>query len=195
MRNSVIPGVLDKLLELQKLDQYDIEGIYPIFCSLKDSQAYSLESQVESEPSRLSSVKDSGSVQKAPEWIDKSRDKARNKADCDESEYITQHHALMQLPLHSKLDLIKDWLIAATAKDCSIFVTFQVVRAPEHQHLKASGDSFPKLLLYSSTEFDFLYKVQIGDLDLKPLSKIAYQHQLDKSILRAVAQDANASVV
>lgn len=75
-------------------------------------------------------------------------------------------------------ELVRNYLIAATAKDCSLMLTFQQV--PD------SGiENANKLISSSKTRNPFRLKINLLDLDLKPLRKMPYYYRIDQEIVRA----------
>lgn len=78
-------GVLDRLLEIQKLDKLDIEGAIHSYYDIINQPC----------------------------------------AICKESGPLEAYSSLHALPLDESLMIVKDYLVAATAKDCSIMISFQ----------------------------------------------------------------------
>lgn len=153
--------MLDRILEVQRLDRVDIEGIYSLYCSLLLSQ----------------------SLHRKIDWAE------MDEMDTAESlgGESASGKALLQLPHCTKLALLRDWLISATAKDCSIYVTMQWTQGDSCHR----PNDFTKRLLIEDSAM--VYKIQIGDLDLKPVSKIPYQFHLDQEIL-ALASNTNPTL-
>ncbi|XVE69839.1 hypothetical protein DITRI_Ditri10aG0023900 [Diplodiscus trichospermus] len=139
-------GVLDRLLEVQKLDTYDIEGAIHAY--------YNIISQ----PCMV--------------CRELSKDKSSHRYTC-----------LHSLSLDESLKIVKDYLIAATAKDCSLMISF---RMKEHGD-NLSGSSHNAVYL-GSTKQVFEYKVYFIDLDLKPLKKMEHYYVLDKKIVSCYSQ-------
>ncbi|CAH2046635.1 unnamed protein product [Thlaspi arvense] len=131
-------GVLDSLLEVQKLDKLDIEGA--IHCYY----------DVINHPCPI--CKESGPLKE---------------------EYSSLH----ALPLEESLKIVKEYMIAATAKDCSLMISFRLKNA--------SWDSRPSCdaLCLKSTNQTFDYKVHFIDLSLKPLKRMEAYYKLDKKII------------
>ena len=73
------------------------------------------------------------------------------------------------LPREAKITILREYLIAATAKDCSIMIAF---RAAEKVNLSGS--------------IALEYAVHVADLEFKPLSKVGAHYQLDCEILNTV---------
>ncbi|XP_022769023.1 inositol-pentakisphosphate 2-kinase-like [Durio zibethinus] len=134
-------GVLDQLLEVQKLDTYDIEGAIHAY--------YNIISQ----PCMVC------------------RELGKNKLS-------HRYASLHSIPLDESLKIVKDYLIAATAKDCSLMISFR----PKEDGDLRSGSSHNAVYLGSTNQV-FEYKVYFIDLDLKPLKKMEDYYELDKKIL------------
>ncbi|KAH7276541.1 hypothetical protein KP509_39G011200 [Ceratopteris richardii] len=80
------------------------------------------------------------------------------------------------------IELVRNYLIAATAKDCSLMLTFQQVldNEPENMDVK-----YHKIIFSSKAKHPFLLKVNFLDLDLKPLTKMHHYYQIDQKIVKA----------
>ncbi|XP_024013284.1 inositol-pentakisphosphate 2-kinase isoform X2 [Eutrema salsugineum] len=129
-------GVLDKLLEVQKLDKLDIEGAIHSYYN------------VINQPCPL----------------------------CKEIGPSEKYASLHALPLDENLKIVKEYMIAATAKDCSLMISFQSRNAL---------DSTPSCdaVCLNSTSQTFDYKVHFIDLSLKPLKRMEAYYKLDKKII------------
>ncbi|KAK7291204.1 hypothetical protein RIF29_06159 [Crotalaria pallida] len=131
-------GVLDRLLEVQKLDAIDIEGAIHAY--------YDVTSQ-----------------------------------ECKVCRELSEEQAKRYASLHSvsldeSLRIVKDYLIAATAKDCSLMICFRPRKEGD------SGSVYNNVYL-ESTKQAFDFKVYFIDLDLKRLSKMEGYYKLDKKIV------------
>ncbi|XP_061350834.1 inositol-pentakisphosphate 2-kinase-like [Gastrolobium bilobum] len=131
-------GVLDRLLDVQKLDNDDIEGVIHAYYDITCQQCMVCRELSEEEVKRYTSL---------------------HSASFDES-----------------LRIVKDYLIAATAKDCSLIICFRPRKEGD------SGSVCNNVYL-ESTEQTFDYKVYFIDLDLKHLSKMEEYYELDKKIV------------
>uniref|UniRef100_A0A7N0VI84 Inositol-pentakisphosphate 2-kinase n=1 Tax=Kalanchoe fedtschenkoi TaxID=63787 RepID=A0A7N0VI84_KALFE len=120
-------SVLDKLLEVQKLDAFDIEGAIHAYYN------------VVSEP-------------------------------CKVCQHVSkdQPHELHTIPFHESLEIARNYLIAATAKDCSLIISF-----------RRKGDSNSASL--NEQEFD--HKAFFIDLDMKSLDRMKHYYELDQEIV------------
>ncbi|XP_059460195.1 inositol-pentakisphosphate 2-kinase-like isoform X2 [Corylus avellana] len=137
-------GVLDRLLEVQKLDNLDIEGAVHAYYDI----------------------------------ISESCPVCRELGGDEVSHIYTSLHSIS---LDERLKIVKDFLTAATAKDCSLMVSFR----PRED--KGSGSSYNKVYLESANQ-NFEYKVSFIDLDLKPLKKMEKYYELDKKIVNCYTQ-------
>ncbi|KAF8091853.1 hypothetical protein N665_0433s0020 [Sinapis alba] len=126
-------GVLDKLLQVQKLDRLDIEGAIHCYYNIIN------------QPCPI----------------------------CKEAEEDSSLHGL---PYDESLKVVKDYLIAATAKDCSLMISFR---------LRNAWDSAPSCdaVCLKSTNQTFDYKVHFIDLSLKPLKRMEAYYKLDNKII------------
>lgn len=130
-------GVLDKLLEVQKLDKLDTEGAIHCYYNIIN------------QPCPI--CKEAGTLEEEEE-------------------------SLHCLPLDESLKIVKDYLIAATAKDCSLMISFR---------LRNELDSAPSCdaVCLKSTNQTFDYKVHFIDLSLKPLKRMEAYYKLDNKIV------------
>lgn len=137
-------GVLDRLLEVQKLDNFDIEGAVHAYYDI----------------------------------ISESCPVCREMGGDEVSHIYTSLHSIS---LDESLKIVKDFLIAATAKDCSLMIGFR----PRED--EGSGSPYNKVYL-ESTNQNFEYKASFIDLDLKPLKKMEQYYELDKKIVNCYTQ-------
>ncbi|KAB1227745.1 Inositol-pentakisphosphate 2-kinase [Morella rubra] len=108
-------GVLDQLLEVQKLDKFDIEGAVHAYYDI---------------------ISESCAVCK--------------EVSGDEGSHM--YTSLHSIPLDESLKIVKDYLIAATAKDCSLMITFT-------PHEEGDSESpYTKIYLEATNQI-FDYKV------------------------------------
>lgn len=112
-------GVLDRLLEVQKLDSLDIEGAIHAYYD------------VISEPCVVC-------------------------GQLNGDEELHRYASLHSLPLDQSLKIVKNFLIAATAKDCSLMISFRPREAQEW----GSSSSSNTIHLESTGQF-FDYKVHV----------------------------------
>ncbi|XP_020218512.1 inositol-pentakisphosphate 2-kinase [Cajanus cajan] len=131
-------GVLDRLLEVQKLDNVDIEGAIHAYYDITRQQCMICRELSEEQLKRYSSL---------------------HSASLDES-----------------LRIVKDYLIAATAKDCSFMICFRPRK-------EGGSRSECSSIYLESTKQAFDFKVYFIDLDLKRMSKMEEYYELDKKIV------------
>ncbi|KAK7283373.1 hypothetical protein RIF29_12841 [Crotalaria pallida] len=131
-------GVLNRLLEVQKLDTVDIEGAIHAYYDITRQQCMICRELSEEQAKIYSSL---------------------HSASLDES-----------------LRIVRDYLIAATAKDCSLMMCFRPRKDGD------SGSEHNNVYL-ESTKQTFDFKVYFIDLDLKRLSKMEEYYELDKKIV------------
>ena len=124
-------GVLDRLLEVQKLDSLDIEGAIHAYYD------------VISEPCVVC-------------------------GQLNEDEELHRYASLHSLPLDQSLKIVKNFLIAATAKDCSLMISFRPREGKEW------GSSNNTIRLESTGQF-FDYKVHIIHLFILFISKRLFE--------------------
>lgn len=134
-------GVLQRLLEVQRFDQHDIEGIHTLYQSLLLPQP-----GIRTAQSQSRQTCSAGNI----DWdrVDK-------------------------MPVAQKIAATRDYLIAATAKDCSIMMAFR-------QAEKQSAD----LIGLDDQLFTIECSVHLADLDFKSLSKVPAHFALDQEILQ-----------
>lgn len=125
--------VTDRLLEVQKLDIYDIEGAIHAY--------YDIISQ-----------------------------------HCKICTELGEEKSLHDIPLDRSVKILRDYLIAATAKDCSLMISFR-------QRSEEVGSADNSVYL-EATDQTFDYKAYFIDLDMKPLKKMEYYYELDQKIVR-----------
>ncbi|KAL1216267.1 Inositol-pentakisphosphate 2-kinase [Cardamine amara subsp. amara] len=133
-------GVLDQLLDVQKLDKYNIEGAIHVYYDLID------------QPCKVC-------------------------RELEKSKLSNQYSFMHSVPLDEKVNILKDFLISATAKDCSVMISFRSTEAG------LSRSSSHSNLHLASTKQEFEYKVHFIDLDMRPLKKMEVYYELDKKIL------------
>ncbi|XP_058220772.1 inositol-pentakisphosphate 2-kinase-like isoform X1 [Rhododendron vialii] len=132
-------GLLDRLLKIQKLDVFDIEGAIHAY--------YNFISQ----PCTVC-------------------------GDLGEDKVSDRYKYLHSLSLDESLKIVRDYLIAATAKDLSMMICF---RPWEEEDVESSYSS----VFLKSTNQTFDYKASFIDLDMKPLNKMERYYELDQQIV------------
>ncbi|XP_071704263.1 inositol-pentakisphosphate 2-kinase-like [Rutidosis leptorrhynchoides] len=131
--------LLDRLLEVQKLDLFDIEGAIHAYYN------------VVSQPCAIC-------------------------RDLGEDVLLGRFSSLHSLTLDESLKIVREYLIAATAKDLSLMISF---RTRDKRDPKSSYN----VICHESTGQRFDYKVSFIDLDMKPLEKMIHYYELDQKIL------------
>ena len=145
--NSTVSGVLGSILEVQQLDVHDIEGVSVLYARLKQ-QTHAADGTC------------------LPSTCSKAKAERLESCEVDHARAIAQ---LLALTPPEALRVIRDYLIAATAKDCSIMIACR---------LRSESDP-------SANELQSLYeyRVRVVDLDMKSTSKIESHMRLDAEIL------------
>eukprot|EP00898_Chlorokybus_atmophyticus_P001280 jgi/Chlat1/2152/Chrsp17S00187 len=103
----------------------------------------------------------------------------------DDNCLITQqeHPVLASLTQEQSRAVLRDFLVAATAKDCSVMLALRpgkCVGTPDRSDA-VRGDV--RVVVDTASGHDFQYKIALVDLDIKPLRKMPYYYQLDQDIL------------
>ncbi|XP_057965131.1 inositol-pentakisphosphate 2-kinase-like [Malania oleifera] len=138
--------VLDLLLKVQKLDNFDIEGAIHAYYD------------VVSQPCMIC-------------------------RDMGEDNLLGKYAALHSISLDESLQIVRDYLIAATAKDCSLMISF----TSSEDGIR--GSPYNDVYL-ESTNQNFHYKANFIDLDMKPLKKMELYYELDQKIVNYYVQMA-----
>ncbi|KAJ1273297.1 hypothetical protein BS78_06G269400 [Paspalum vaginatum] len=91
-------------------------------------------------------------------------------------ELLRKYTLLHSLPLDKSLKIVRDFLISATAKDCSLMISF---RPRESGTTDSEYDS----VFLESAKQTYEYKAYFVDLDVKPLDKMEHYFKLDQKIV------------
>ncbi|CAO2835121.1 unnamed protein product [Amaranthus hypochondriacus] len=144
-------GVLDRLLDVQKLDRLDVEGAIHAY--------YDIVSQ----PCKICTKS---------------------------SEYrqLGKYNSLHSIPFEESVKIVRDYLIAATAKDCSLMISFR----PREDD---NPESHYRSIYLDSTKQRFDVKAYFIDLDMKPLNKMEFYYELDQKIVDCYKQMAKVELV
>lgn len=137
-------GMLDRLLEAQKLDKFDIEGVIHAYYD------------VVSQPCKV----------------------CRNSG---EDKEMGKYNALHSVSFDESVKIVKDYMIATTAKDCSLMISFR----PRDDSDRVSAY---RTIHLESTQQTFEVKAHFIDLDLKSLKKMEYYYELDQKIVNCYKQ-------
>ncbi|KAJ4754259.1 Inositol-pentakisphosphate 2-kinase [Rhynchospora pubera] len=89
---------------------------------------------------------------------------------------LKKYEKLHSLPIQKSIEIVRDYLVSATTKDCSLMLSFR----------PREGES-PSLEKYGSVGIESVdqvydYKVFSIDLDMKPLEKMVHYYNLDQKI-------------
>jgi len=173
-------GVLQKLLSIQALDAHDIEGIYPLYRHVLQQ----LGSQVDS-PNMVHSQTLSEGVSSECGLFDLQPQKAHVMS-------------LLRKTWSEQISMIRDYLLATTAKDCSLMITMQALPAaasPDHMESQCHCSQFSEfqegfdLVAVPKIAVQIKYKVAVVDLDVKPHSKILSHYCLDQETMKQQAME------
>ena len=149
-------GVLQKLISAQKLDQLDIEGIFPLFSELQASGEFS---KIADDLANFSS-----SI-----WRD-------FLESFEGTRQVIGEQYLSESSLDETISQIQKFLIAATFKDCSMMITFQ---------RQAQGDiNDCDSVIKSATGDPYKYQIKLFDLDPKSVYRLNHYYELDHNIIR-----------
>lgn len=138
-------GLLNKVLEVQKLDNADIEGAIHAYYN------------VISQPCVVCN---------------------KQSAEDQLSERYSSLHSILN---DESMKIVRNYLIAATAKDLSMMISFR----PRED---GSVESPYSMVSLESTNQSFDYKAYFIDLDLKPLERMEYYYKLDQQIVGCYVQ-------
>lgn len=164
-------GVLQKLLSLQALDEHDIEGIYPLYQhvlqQLKASSADCTTASAEMHSSPASEKQTLDALQPCEAYV----------------------HQLLGLGWSEQMKILQNYLLATTAKDCSLMIALQAIPQANLQLRKDSNAqlqhemSSQELVSSPALTHPLQCKLTIVDLDRKPHAKIDVHHCLDQQIM------------
>ncbi|XP_020403557.1 inositol-pentakisphosphate 2-kinase IPK1 isoform X1 [Zea mays] len=93
-------------------------------------------------------------------------------------ELLRKYTLLHSLPLDKSLKIVRNFLISATAKDCSLMISF---RPRENGSTDSEYDS----VFLESAKRTYEYKTYFVDLDVKPLDKMVHYFKLDQRIVNS----------
>ena len=140
-------GVLGSILKVQQLDLYDIDGVSVLY-------------------QRLTHLNNAANGMRLPSKCSKAKTEGLEPHEAEHARAVAQ---LLALTDQEALGVIRDYLIAATAKDCSIMIA-----------CRQCPDIHPSR---HETRSVYEYQVRVADLDLKAASKIESHMRLDAEIL------------
>ncbi|KAI5010504.1 hypothetical protein ZWY2020_012641 [Hordeum vulgare] len=93
-----------------------------------------------------------------------------------DAELLHKYSVLHSLPLDKSCKIVREFLISATAKDCSLMMCF---RPRECERADSEYDS----VFLQSVNRAYDYKAYFVDLDVKPLDKMEHYFKLDQKIV------------
>ncbi|CAL5014368.1 unnamed protein product [Urochloa decumbens] len=93
-----------------------------------------------------------------------------------DAELLRKYTLLHSLPLDKSLKIVRDFLVSATAKDCSLMISFRPRQG-------GTTDSEYDSVFLDSVERTYEYKANFVDLDVKPLDKMEHYFKLDQKIV------------
>lgn len=96
--------------------------------------------------------------------------------DITDAELLRKYTTLHSLSLENSQKVVRDFLISATAKDCSLMISF---RPRESGTTDSEYDS----VFLESVNRIYDYKAYFVDLDVKPLDKMVHYFKLDQKIV------------
>ncbi|GAB2235543.1 hypothetical protein Droror1_Dr00025971 [Drosera rotundifolia] len=102
----------------------------------------------------------------------------------DEDKQRLKCSSVHSIPLEESVKIVRNYLIAATAKDCSLMISFRPRQDGDPESAYSS-------VYLESTNQSFEYKAYFIDLDLKPLKKMEYYYELDQEIVNCYTQMVN----
>ena len=175
-------GVLQKLLSIQVLDVHDIEGIHPLYQHVM--QQLRCEVDASAEPCSL-----------AGHRFNTNADVQPRAANLLPHEMYVQ--SLLEKSWAEQMQLIREYLLATTAKDCSLMITLQTMSpntllcdsdsSGTCSQLDRCKDAVGMVHL-ASMDLLVKCKVAVVDLDVKPHAKIISHNLLDQHIMQHMGQ-------
>lgn len=192
-------GVLAQLLQIQNLDEHDIEGVAPLYDMLlrKYEAPPSQPESPTTSPRRESHSSDSASPSETCRSLGSSHSqppghgsmsvhKCCKRKNCSAGKRIaavtqwkTAHALLHAMSRKEQCAVLRSYMTAVTAKDCSVMIA---VRPLRKQAASISNEAHGAVKVDTQV---FEYKVSVADLDCKPLEKIKEHQLLDADILVA----------
>lgn len=191
--------ILSHLLAVQKMDLYDIEGAIHAYFNVIQVPCHICPHSV----SEAGNLNEAENIEINPdEPIEK--DMQENNSDLHfpssiteslSEEHLEKHtqgnfsylHSsknecshLHSLSIEESRRIVRDFLLATTAKDCSLMLTFQPMA---HDFAEVNALDRNDVIYMSSTKQAFHYKTTFIDLDLKRLKKMNHYYDLDQNIV------------
>ncbi len=174
---AVPTGVLQKLLSIQALDAHDIEGIYPLYRHVLQQLRFQTDS-----PNVVHSLSPFEGISSESELSALQPQEAHVRS-------------LLRKTWSEQISMIRDYLLATTAKDCSLMITMQALPAalPDHMDSQCHCSQFGEfqegfdVVAVPKIAVQIKYTVAVVDLDVKPHAKILSHHCLDQKIMKQQA--------
>lgn len=150
-------GLLDALLQIQQLDRHDIEVIHPLYEHLRQHMGSADETK------QMNQSKYQASLQDRLKTVEH---KALGHS-------YNQH--LLEQSYAEQLTTLREYLLAATAKDCSIMISMQQLPY-KSCHAGLGLANIPGCQLTAK------YRIAVVDLDMKSSGKIPGHFMLDRQL-------------
>lgn len=191
--------ILSQLLEVQKMDMYDIEGAIHAYynviqvpchvCTHSVSKAGNL-NQAEKieinpdEPIEKDMQEKISDLHFPYSTTESLSEEPMEKHTQGNFSYLytpkNECSHLHSLSIEESRRIVRDYLLATTAKDCSLMLTFQPVA---HYSTEVNALDGNDVIYLSSSKQAFRYKAKFIDLDLKHLKKMIHYYKLDQNIV------------
>jgi inositol-pentakisphosphate 2-kinase len=155
-------GVLRKILDVQKLDKVGTDNAFSIFntlCANGHKELVDLHILTFNQNSLKCSINASNNAK-----TNDNCDRTQTSANCDENINNGSIYTINDLSIASELDSLTKFLIAASANDCSIMISFQEVLNGSPKDLSCFEDVL--------TGKVYKYSIAIVDLDQKDSDRI-----------------------
>ena len=201
--------MLQKLLKLQALDRHDIEAVYPMYqhimnqlsiaTHVKQRTDTAVRAAADSPDLRLSNdAQPAGVKQRTDTAVRQPAGGPSLKQSNDtepagsavQSEYL---QTLLAMSRKEQLETIRQYLLAATAKDCSLMITVQTLPpTPCMPTMDCPMTNLPgtktrhAAALNDRSIREIMYKLTVVDLDQKPHAKIRDHYSLNCEVMRCV---------
>ena len=182
LKERLYAGVLAAVLRVQKLDVHDIENVYPVYQQLVSDNQKAAEPGPDRRSPHCGSTRSYADSSVLPreqngtqaDSVVTAEVEPRSMPQVEERIRTPQadlQNTLQQKTDNEKLSILRNYLIAATAKDCSVMIALRITALSTStlDSIKESGRCF-------------LYRVGVVDLDRKPVTKIADHHEVDEHL-------------
>ena len=162
---------MQKLLSIQALDEHDIEGVYPLYQHV------------------LQQLKITSMTAAMPIPVAAELDHENALQPC--GTYVQE---LLDLGWSEQMKILQNYLLATTAKDCSLMIALQALPQAYLQHMmKARDTQLPNsawgIVRTATLASPLRVKLTGVDLDRKHHAKIAAHHRLDQELMFHVNQN------